>query len=128
MPGNRRPAGHDIPRGCDDLAGVDQHGALQHRRERVDDRVGVQPRHRRIELVEGELVHRLAELGADAAHGVAFVDDEQAVRLADARHDRVDVERHDGAQVDHLALDSLAGETLGRLERAVNELTRPRRW
>ena len=38
-------------------------------------------RDRRVELVEGELVHRLAELGADAAHRPAFVDDEQPVGL-----------------------------------------------
>ena len=57
--------------------------------------VGVQPADRPVELVEGELVHRLRDLGADAAHRLALVDDEQAVRLPDALGDGLDVERHD---------------------------------
>ena len=76
--------------------------------ERVGDGVRVQPRDRRVELVEGQLVHRLAELGADAAHRPALVDHQQPMRPPHARGDRVDVERQDGAQVDHLALDALA--------------------
>ena len=80
------------------------------------------PADRRVEFVEGELVHRLADLGADAAHRPALVDDQQAVGLAHALGDRLDVERHDRAQVDHLALDALGRERLGRFERAVHHL------
>ena len=40
-------------------------------------------------------------------------------RLCD---DRLDVERHDGAQVDHLGLDPLGRQRLGRLERPRHHL------
>ena len=77
---------------------------------------------RRVELVEGELVDRLGDLAADAAHRPGLVDDEQAMGLPDARDDRVDVERHDGAQVDHLGLDPFGRQRLRRLERALHHL------
>ena len=81
---HRRDAGEHPPRAVDDPAGVDQHRPLQHRREGMRGRRRVQPADRRVELVEGELVDRLGDLGADAAHRPGLVDHQQAVGLAQA--------------------------------------------
>ena len=83
----------------------------------------VQAPGRRVEFVEGKLVDRLGDLGAHAAHCPCLVDDQQAVRLPDARNDRIDVEWHDGPQINDLALDALAGEDVGGLKRLVHLLT-----
>ena len=77
---------------------------------------------RRVEFVEGQLVDRLGDLAADAAHRPGFVDHQQAVRLPDAGDDRLDVERHDRARIDDLGLDALRGERLRRFERALHHL------
>ena len=45
--------------GGGDARRIDQHRALERRREGMRERVGVQPADRRVELVVGELVHRL---------------------------------------------------------------------
>ena len=84
--------------------------------------VGVETGDRRIEVVIGDLVHRLCQLRADAAHRPGLVDDEQAMGARDALGDGRDVERHDGEKVDHLGLDPVAGEDLGRLQRLLDEL------
>lgn len=73
---------------------------------------------RGLEVVERVLSREREQLGADAEAGEAALDGHHAARLLDRRHDRLDVERLDAAQVDHLGLDAvLALELLGRDER-----------
>ena len=84
--------------------------------------VGMEAGNRRIEVVIGDLVHCLGELGADAAHRPCLVDHKKAMRLGDALGNRGDVERHDGAQIDDFRLDPFRRERLGRLERLLDEL------
>ena len=47
--------------------------------------------------------------GAEAAVGPVLLDDHGAVGLGDRGQQRVEVERADGAQVDHLGVDLLLG-------------------
>ena len=119
---HRRPAVEKIASSGGDAVRIDQHRALERRRQRMGHRIGVEARDRRVEIVIGDLVHRLAEFGADAAHRPGLVDDQKAMGLRNALGDRCDVERHDGAEVDHLGLDALGGERFRRLERLLHEL------
>ena len=72
---------------------------------------------RRVEIVEGEALHAIGDLPSDAAEGPPFVRDDAAVCLADARDDRVFVERAQGSQIDYLRLDPFLRERFGGFER-----------
>ena len=98
-------------------------GALQHRRERMRGRLGVQPAHGRVELVEGQLVDRLADLAADAAHRPGFVDDQQ--RGGSCATLATMVSTSSGMivrKVDDFARDALRRQRLGRFQRAMHHL------
>ena len=49
-----------------------------------------------------------------------LVDEHEVAGLLDRLEDRVEVERRERARVDHLGLDALAGQLLGRGERPVD--------
>ena len=53
-----------------------------------------------------------------------LVDEHEAAGLVDRLEDRLRVERRERARVDHLGLDALRGEPLGRAERAVDRPAR----
>ena len=55
------------------------------------------------------------DLGADAGERPALLDRDEAVGLLDRRDDGLDVERAQGAQIDHLGLDALLRQLLGGL-------------
>ena len=65
------------------------------------------PRDRRLEMIEAPLLHGGAQLGAEARRERRLVDDDAAAGLHHRRDDRVDVERHQRAQVDDLGIDAL---------------------
>ncbi len=69
-----------------------------------------------VEGVEAELVDLGGDLGAEAAEGVAFFGDDAAAGFLNRVDDHVDVERLDGAGVDHFDVDSFFFEDLGSLE------------
>ena len=71
------------------------------------------PADRRVELVEDPLVDPVGDPGAEAAVRPVFLDDHGPVGLDDRVQERVEVERPDGAEVDHLGVDALGGELLG---------------
>ena len=85
--------------------------------------VGVQPRHRSVQIVERQLVHGLPQLGAHAAHGPTFVGHQQTAGFPDAGGHRVHVQRLDGAQVDHFARDTLGLQCLRRLHCQMHDLS-----
>ncbi len=125
-PGARRRGGRAPRRAM--RSGIDQHRPLERRRERMAHRIGVEAGDGRVEIVVGDLVHRLGELGADAAHRPGLVDDEQAVGPGDARGDRGDIERHDGAEIDHLGLDPFGRRGLPPPRAPAARAGRRRRW
>ena len=106
-----------------DGRGADQHGALQRRRKGVRHGVGVQSRHWRVQVVKGQFIHGLAQLGAHAAHGPAFVGHEQAPGFLDAGRHGIDVERLDRAQVDDFAGNTLGLQLFSRLQGQQYDLT-----
>src|SRR5579862_6465643 len=75
------------------------------------------PRHRRIEPIEGALHDLRRDLRADAREGPTLLDRDDAVGLLDGGEDGLDVERPDGAKVDHFRRDALARERLSSPER-----------
>ena len=102
----------------DDLLGPRPVGVLErradrHRRERRADALD-----RRLEVVERGGLELGGELGAEAAGGHRLVRDDGAAGAPHRLRERVEVERHERARVDHLGLDPvLAREPVGRLER-----------
>ncbi len=90
--------------------GVVRHGDVERRRAE----------NRRVELVEGEALEAIGDLGADAAVRPALVGDHGAVGAGHALHERLFVERAERAHVDDLGLDALLGERGRGLERDVD--------
>ena len=71
-------------------------------------------------MVERALGDQRRHLGAPAAGEMVLLDDEQPSGLRDRALDRGDVERHEAADIDHLRIDPLPGESLGRRKRPVD--------
>src|SRR4051812_28061805 len=122
MPGNGSDSADHAMRRGDDLLGIDDDRALEGGRKRMWYGLGVEPADGSVELVKRKLVDGLRELASYSAHRIGLVDDEQPVRFPDASYDGRDIERDDGSQVDHLALDLLGRESLSGLERTDEEL------
>ena len=84
--------------------------------------IGVQPGYRRVQVVKSELVHGLAQLGAHATHGPAFVGHQQAPGFLDALGYGIHIQWLDGTQVDHLDRDALHLQGFRRLQRQMHNL------
>ena len=91
--------------------------ALERRRERHRRERRADPTDRRVEVVERLLLDLRRHLGAEAAEAHRLVGDDDPVGLAHRLDDRVDVERRQRAQVDHLGVDAVGGQLLGGGER-----------
>src|SRR5687768_3398366 len=83
-------------------------------RRRVRGVVAADPQHRGLEGVEAGLGDARGDLRAQAEGDRGLVDDDAAAGAAHGVVDRVEVERRNGAQVDHLELAALLGRGLGR--------------
>src|SRR6185312_16548018 len=77
--------------------------------------LSVHAAYRCIEGVVRKLADGSCDLRTDSAHRVAFIDDEQPARLAYARHDRLEIEWHDRAQINDFAVNPLSFQDSGRL-------------
>src|SRR5262245_55149256 len=107
----------DLARGGGDLVGIGQRQLLQ-----VG---GVRQRHvlaghacdRRVQPVERLLHHDRRDLRTDAGEGPALLHRDDPVGLLHRFHDRGDVQRAQRAQIDHLGIDALARQLLGRRQR-----------
>src|SRR5574341_422632 len=73
----------------------------------------------RLQAHEAVLLHEGRELRPEATGQRRLVDDDGAPRLRDRLDDGVEVERLEGAQVDHLAVDPLRLRLFGRAGRLV---------
>ena len=83
---------------------------------RVGDVEPADPQHRGVQGVEAALLHPGGDLRADPAEALRLLDHHAPAGTPHRRHDRLVVERHDGAQVDHLDVPALVLRRLGRLE------------
>ena len=72
-------------------------------------------------MVERHRLHLRRDLRAEAAVLHGLMCDHQAVGLLNRAHDRLEVERHERARVDHLGLDALGGQSLSRAHRLGHE-------
>src|SRR5581483_6519919 len=107
--------GEELTAGLPHVVRLRQHRALERRAER-DRGVGCgHAHHRTVEVLERLLRDQGADLGADATGARGLVQHHDLARLAHRLEDRVAVERHQRAQVDHL--DGRPLEVLGGLER-----------
>src|SRR5207248_3200361 len=89
-----------------------QHGALERRAERDRDIGRCDSDHRPVEVLERALGDERGHLGAHAARPRGLVEHHHLAGLADAREDRLRVERYERAEVEHLharAIDVLGG-------------------
>src|SRR5436305_7595038 len=95
------------------VADLGQHGALERRAE-GHRRVRRRDAHdRSVEVLEGLLGDQRRHLRADSAGARGLVQDHHLARLAHRGEDRVHVERHQRAQIDHL--HRVAAEVVGVL-------------
>src|SRR5438105_11311570 len=76
------------------------------------------PHDRSIEVVEELLPDDRRDLGSPATEARVLLDREQTRRLRDRRPDRRHVERNERTNVDHLGVEAIRAELLGRLQRA----------
>ena len=60
----------------------------------------------RFEMIETIFLHERGNLRAETARARGFVHDDAAAGLLHGRRDRLDVERHERAQVDHFGVDA----------------------
>ena len=114
--------GDDLQAAGHNRFGIDQHGTLQRRCEGMGHGIRMQTGYRRIQVVEGQLVHGLAQLGAHAAHRPAFIGHQQTPGLLHACSHCVHIQRLYGAQVYHLDRHTLRLQGLGRLQGQMHNL------
>src|SRR5262245_60136982 len=109
------------PHGRRDVGASGQVGVLERRAERNRRERRPDTGDGRVELVERHLLHLCRDLGAEAAVKHGLVRDHEPVRAGDGGGDRLQVERDERARVDHLDVDPLGRELVGRGERLVHE-------
>src|SRR5215218_8747828 len=73
-----------------------------------------------VEQIESLVRDHGGDVGGGGAAWIVLIDDDQSVRLLDRGQDHVFIQRGEGARVDHLDLDSFAGECLCRGQRLIN--------
>ena len=76
---------------------------------------------RRVEVIESFFHNPRTDFSSQAAHGESLIDDEEPSSLLDTCDNRVHIERHDGAQVDHFARDAILFQGSCCFEALVNE-------
>src|SRR6478752_3382942 len=94
---------------------------LLHPARRIRDVGAVDADDRRLELVEALLGDLRGDLGPHAEEAARLVDDDEPARLAHGRHDRVDGQRREGAQVDDLDARALRLRSGSRLEHRLDD-------
>src|SRR5438045_4953820 len=90
-------------------------GVRDRRAERAD------AAHGRVEVLEQLAGDSRGELGAEAAHHLILVRDDDAARTRDERGNRVPVVGHDRAQIEHRDADVILLRLLRRQERSLHE-------
>src|SRR5437762_4484957 len=90
-------------------------GVRDRRAERAD------AAHGRVEVLEQLAGDSGGELGAEAAHHLILVRDDDAARTRDERGNRVPVVGHDRAQIEHRDADVILLRLLRRQERSLHE-------
>jgi hypothetical protein len=60
-----------------------------------------------VEVVKGLLLNDHRDHGGYASEGLGLIDQDDAVGFLDGFEDRLDVERADGAEVEHLGVDAV---------------------
>ena len=96
-----------LPHALGDAVGIRQHGILQDVGGGQRDVRRGDAHRRAVEIVERLVGDDRDDLGAPAAQARVLLDGEQAVRPGDRAEDRLRVERHQRAHVDHLAVDAV---------------------
>src|SRR3954465_14918794 len=98
----RGSIGEELTAGLLDVVDLREHGLLERGRER-DRHVGAaHPHDRPVEVLPAALGDQRRDLRAGRARRVGLGDDHDLRRLAHGREDRLLVERHERAQVEHL--------------------------
>ena len=90
--------------GGDQIIDAGKERLFQYMRLRRDAVLGADPQNRRIEIVERHLLHRRSDLAGEAADVHGGAGDHAAPGLLHRTDHRLDVERHQAAQVDDLCL------------------------
>ena len=93
-----------------------EHGAFERWREGVSHGRRVKTGDGRVQMIEAEFVHGLAELGADPEHCIGLVHDEKAMGAPDAVGHGFHVQRLNRSQIDDFNGDAVLGQDVGGLK------------
>ncbi len=67
------------------------------------DRLHLQAGYGCVQFIKGEFAGGGGDFRAEPAHGITFIDDEQAAGALEAGHDGRQIQRHNRARIDDLA-------------------------